>query len=300
MNIKKKFCLYKAVLKSEYHRIKSVENTEYYLISELIRNTHSIEKGLCISNPRLGFGHDKQKQMLELIEKLKNSKDESAVEAISMALNALSKYLDFHKAKNYADEMISIISDFLSNHVYNIDDSFGGTIDLSISDFDFNVNDVEKLFLTRHSIRDFSNTTIDQEKLKKALILAQRAPSACNRQGYRVHILNEDQSKEYAKTLAGIGGFADQVKQFIMITGKISSYKIDETNQYIVSASMYAAYLTLTLHLYGIASCVIQRPVIYDDNWKRISSKLDISEDEQLICLLSIGNYNSKMVVPQS
>lgn len=39
----------------------------YYEASELIRNTHSI-KGLSIAEPRLGFGHKKQLEMLKRIK----------------------------------------------------------------------------------------------------------------------------------------------------------------------------------------------------------------------------------------
>lgn len=85
-----------------------------------------------------------------------------------------------------------------------------------------------------------------------------------------------------------------------MITGKLSAYREDEINQYIVSASMYAAYLTLTLHLYGIGACVVQRPLIWDQTWENLRKKFDIDSDEQLICLLSIGELKDEMRVPES
>lgn len=51
----------------------------------------------------------------------------------------------------------------------------------------------------------------------------------------------------FAKHLTGIDGFAEKVDRFVLITGKTSTYRIDEINQYIISESIYAAYLSLTL-----------------------------------------------------
>ena len=45
---------------------------------------------------------------------------------------------------------------------------------------------VENLFNTRHSIRQFGEDKVKIEDIKKAIELAQRAPSACNRQAVRV------------------------------------------------------------------------------------------------------------------
>lgn len=102
------------------------------------------------------------------------------------------------------------------------------------------------------------------------------------------------------KQLSGIGGFADSVKRFVLITGKTSVYRIDENSQYIVSSSMYAAYLTLTLHLYGMGACVVQRPVKWTKEWENNKKAFGIPKDEQIVCLIAVGNLKDSCVVPLS
>lgn len=286
------------IIRNQNYFFKVSENSSHD-VAELIRYTHSMEKGLCISNPKLGYGHAKQEQMLILLEKLKNNNEASAKEAKNMAITALRRYIKYHDEHSFSDAMIEKIKKTLSEYP-DMSDCYGGTIELNKNELQFNTEEIERFFNTRHSIRDFERTPVDEESLKKALVLAQRAPSACNRQGYRAYVLNHEQSLAYAKKLSGIGGFAEDVGRFIMITGKLSAYRSDEINQYIVSASMYAAYLTLTLHLYGIGACVVQRPVFYTKQWNELRNKYNIAEDEQIICLLAIGNIKDTVKVPMS
>lgn len=272
------------------------------MAAELIRNTHSIEKGLSISNPKLGFGHKKQEIMLNLINTLKNSESDYHKEVIKMALDALKEYIEFHNENNYKDAFTEKIEKYLSKNYKKNSIKYGGTITINNSDIQFNVEEIERFFKTRHSVRNFEKTEneVDEETLKKALELAKRAPSACNRQGVRAYVIGKDKFYLLKDWLEGIGGFSEDVDKYILITGKISSYRSDENYQYIVSASIYAAYLSLTLHLYGIGSCIIQRPVVFSKKWKELQNKLKIQEDEQIICLLGTGILKKEYKVPVS
>lgn len=292
--------LFRNIVRSEQKCIDSIRNSNSFYASELIRYTHSMEKGLSIENPKLGFGHKKQESMLYLLDKLKDCNDKLCIEARQMAIDSLNRYLEYHKVRGFSDEMIRRIESAMTKEKHTLEVSYGGTVEINKEDLKADIPEIEKFFNTRHSIRDFAEDDVVDEELMRALTLAQRAPSACNRQGYRVHILGKEKSKKYAKSLSGIGGFAENVNRFVMITGKLSAYRVDEINQYIVSASMYASYLTLTLHLYGMGSCLVQRPLIWDKNWDELRISLGIPEDEQLICLLSVGKLKDKMQVPES
>lgn len=292
-----------------FHIIKSVNHYEAlrngdaykdFCAAELIRYTHAIEKGLSIEKPRLGFGHQKQEQMLLLLEKLKESNDIYHVEASQMAVDSIAAYIKYHQERNYIDDMITKLSAAIKTWSVSNNSPLGGVIEVERESFELDQNAIETLFRTRHSIRDFDSREINDEELKMALELAQRAPSACNRQGYRVYVYSREKSSEYAKKLAGIGGFEDVVTRYILITGKTSAYRYDEKFQYIVSASMYAAYLTLTLHLFGMGGVPVQRPVIWDDDWEETRKKYNIPNDEQSVLLLAVGNLKDRTTVPES
>lgn len=273
------------------------------LEADIIRGVHSIEKGLSIENPRLGFGVTKIMHLFTLAERyLKIAKED--FECLYYVLNVLETYLEFHEAKGFENSDIIEIRKKLetfSNCLPPKEGVYGGTEELLLSDLNLNVEEIEKLFYTRHSIRAFSGETVDDETIQKAIKLAQRCPSACNRQAVRVYsVKGSDFLEQYGKSLDGIGGFAQSVDKFLIITGKKSAYTLAEKNQFIVSSSMFAAYLTLTLHLYNVAACAVQRPLIATKDWERYKIAKGISSDEQLIMLIGIGKYKDKCTVPLS
>ena len=161
------------------------------------------------------------------------------------------------------------------------------------------------LFLTLPSSngflkRSFSNKPVNNKILKKAILLAQRAPSACNRQGVRVYVVDKYKAQNFIKQLKGIGGFAESLDKLILVTGKISSYKYNEINQFVVSASIFTGYLSLTLHAYGLGACIIQRSVVYNPKMEKIKKQFSIPGDEQVVCMIGVGNIEGKINVPTS
>lgn len=271
-----------------------------HLAAELSRFTHSIEKGLTISEPRLGFGHDKQRKMMDLISILENSPSSYHREVCEVALDALSDYLAFHDLRNFSDDFCVELKEFVVKHQISHDEKMGGVVLVKKSELDFDQVYIENFIKSRHSIRDFTNESVDEELLKKAMKLAQYAPSACNRQGVRAYVLSKEESLKLAQRLTGIGGFADNAARLILITGKTSAYRKDETYQYIVSASIYAAYLSLTLHAYGLGGCIVQRQVVWSREWEHLRKTYDIQEDEQLCLIIAVGNLKEEFYVPVS
>lgn len=271
------------------------------LAAELIRNVHSIEKGLSIKNIRPGFGHKKQQEMLRIMSELKNVKSDYCQSAIKMAAAAISAYISYNDSIEYHDDFIDNMREEIKEYITeNSDVNMGGAKDLFRSHMDFDINEIEKMFYTRHSIRDFEETPVDLNLIMKSIKLAQTCPSACNRQGVRVYVYTPDKAEILKRWLVGIGGFEDDIGAFILVTGKQSAYRQDERYQYIVSSSMFAAYLTLTLHTYGLGACVIQRPVITNKAWKTAQKELGIPKDEQAICMLGVGNLQEQCKVPVS
>lgn len=273
------------------------------LEADIVRYVHSIEKGLSIANPRLGFGVAKIEYMFSLVERYRKI-EKNNLDCLYFVCDALQAYLDFHVANDFENENIINIKDKyleLKKQLPPVEEKFGGVDTISISDMDFNVLEIEKLFNTRHSIREFSGEKISDEEIKKAIKLAQRSPSACNRQGVRIYsVSSEKYMKDIGNSLEGIGGFAEDVDRFLLITGKQSAYSLSEKNQYIVSASMFGAYLTLALHAYGIAACTIQRPLTPQRSWIEFCEKNQIPRDEQLVMMIGIGKYKEKCTVPLS
>ena len=100
--------------------------------------------------------------------------------------------------------------------------------------------------------------------------------------------------------LEGIGGFADSVDKFLLIAGVQSAYRPGEKNQFAVSAAMFAGYLSLALHAYGIGACAVQRSLFPDKKYDELRLRYNIGKDEQIVIMLGIGNMKDKVKVPVS
>lgn len=267
---------------------------------EIIRYTHSLEKGLSLEDIRPFFGFAKITEGYSHVKKYLALGGDR--ERPTMFVSALKQYLEYHDSRELASEnleKVRKIFDELSELV--IPTSGAGGI-LTIKKPIYSEEEqkcFEKLFNDRHSVREFSHTPIDQEKLHEAIELAMRCPSACNRQCYRCYTLSKNSLKALGD-LSGIGGFANDAEQFLLITGRMSDYRLSENLQWIVTGTIFASYLTLTLQAKGIASCFVQRPVTPSRWMYNIWDKLNISKDEQMICLLAIGNFKDEYKAPVS
>lgn len=288
----------------KYQKIcKSNEALMNAKAGNLIRETHAIEKGLSLPEPRLGYGHERQKKVFVLVDELKDSNDLFYKEAVKMALAALKAYVDYHDSKNYSDDFIELMKTFINDHSEYMDPNVeGGVKKLSKDECNVNLEEIQKLFYSRHSIRDFSDEPVDVEKIKKAVELAKYCPSACNRQGFRTYLT--DASTESTSIISewatGVGGFQESINEYLVITAKTTVYNEKEANHYIVTAGIYAGYLSLALQAYGIGACVIQRSPNWNEKWASIQKKLYIPSDELAICLIGVGNLKDEMYVPVS
>lgn len=278
------------------------------LFGELLRNIHSIEKGLSLRNVRSGFGYEKISEAYSYALTLSDANDPKYNEAIEMYISSLESYLSYHESIGFYDDKISDIQRFRESLIKKQSisndselDSLGGyqtVISQKYSEDDYKI--IESLFNNRHSVREFNGKPVDMNDLFKAINLAHHCPSACNRQGYRVHIVSNNNFSVFDKWFDGVGGFADELDKVILITGDLSTYRMGETMQYIVSSAVFAAYLTLALESLGIGCCFIQRTLVITDEWKRVRSELHIPENEQIVCALGIGNLMEEYKVPVS
>ena len=275
------------------------------LAARIVRFVHSIEKGLSIESPRPGFGYDKIEILYGWIKEYLNLEGVDKT-PVYMAADALKAYCKYHDEIGFATEKIveiKNICDELTNikTTDGIKGEFGGVTKICKKDMVFDIKEIEKLFNTRHSVRQFTKEPVSVKLIEKAIQMAQTAPSACNRQGVRAYVIDSKKFIDiYSGQLQGIGGFADDCDKVILITGKISAYEDYEYKQFIVSAGIFTGYLTLSLHSLNLGACVVQRSLRPDKTWTEFCKKNNISLDEQLICLVMVGCLKEETTVPLS
>lgn len=222
-------------------------------------------------------------------------------EVVYMALDAVKEYLEFHKSDSSDNRILEIqrrYENLKQQHDHDDGIKYGGTL-LVKKDTSEHIT-VEKAIQDRHSIRDFKAGEVSLEALKKAIELAYRCPTACNRQGVRTYVISGEKKNALNDWVAGVGGFAEKVDKFIIITGKVSEYRDDEQFQYAISASIFAGYLSITLQTEGIGACIIQRPILLCKKWKKLQKEFNIPSDEQIVLMLGIGILKDEYRVPVS
>ncbi|MBR2722393.1 MAG: nitroreductase family protein [Clostridia bacterium] len=275
------------------------------LIGRIVRYVHSIEKGLSIESPRAEFGYEKIMTMHGwILEYLQLNPDDKT--CVYMAADALIAYCAYHDSIGVSSDKVNEIRDIARElqaikHADGVTGIFGGVQTIHRENMTFDQATVEAFFKTRHSIRQFKKESIERELILRAVEWAQCAPSACNRQAVRAYAMDTEKFlKNYPDHLQGVGGFIDSCDKVIVITGKISPYEEAEYKQFVVSAGIFTGYLTLALHGLGLGACVVQRSLRPSEDWMEFARKNGIPTDEQVICLVVVGQMNEETVVPLS
>lgn len=257
----------------------------------LSRETHTIEKGMSMRNPRKGFG---QQKVTNLIIRLRKY--------VKLYMNEDSAFLDYPLStiQTYIDYTLSTgidIPDIQNNFSFllqeagktNVCGKAGVEKITKNSILDKCNKDFESLLYSRHSIRYFSDTPVGDDVINKALELAQRTPSACNRQGWLTHVFRAPKSIDLVKWQGGSRGFEDEIKCAILVTANLKAFLNHEVHQAYIDGGLYAMNLINALHSLGVGTI----PLSCGFMEKQISqlSKFDIPENEVPIVIIGVGNY---------
>ena len=282
--------------------LRSDEFKKNRLTADIIRVVHSIEKGLCLEQPRLGFGVAKLEKLFCLCHEYANAFGCDQF-CLKMARDVVKAYIVFHKERGYeSPEFAKICEDYdrFPGKDTGEQEVFGGTIHIE-NKCELSIEQLEAFFAGRHSVRDFDRKEIADETIFRAVQAAQLAPSACNRQAVRAYVLSSEKlCRLYDDNLEGIGGFAEDANKFILITGQLSAYQGGEYNQHIVSASIFGTYLMQALFAQNIGTCIVQRPLYFSKQWDKLAKEVGIPADERLVFMMAIGYMKEMCTVPVS
>jgi len=274
---------------SRYYRKQDIEYT-------ILQLSHRLEKGLTKSNKKEEWGLEKSQILLSLLINLADSNNENSLKDnfyFQVGSSVLDKYLSFRLLEKNDDTLVKM-SEKLHEINKEINQDYGGTVKYTPIKYD-ELAPFINVLNNRHSVRDFSKTKPNVEEIKKAIFLANRCPSACNRQAYRVHLITKSQRSE----LNGVSAY--DAPYFLIITSLCSAYAKNEIEDGTVSASIFAGYLELTLNYYGINTCVIKKEIFNRDLFNdSLRKKFNFKHDEKVILEIAIGIIDCSIDVPIS
>jgi len=270
---------------------------------EILRNVHQLEKGMSINHPKAGFGIEKAKGLVRYIQMLGDCPVSSDLYYIKrIGISALKSYINLFINNGWNINKVKDVIDFISNLDIDVEDGLSGTVHIqSTRHTEEAFNSLKDIAISRHSIRDFSDASIDPSLILQAISIAQRAPSACNRQAVKYYIVDKTHFETIQEWLGDIGYFGDYgFDKLIIVTGVITAHNEYETFQHLVSPGIAVGYLLLSLEALNIGACVMQRHIFFEPKWEAVCEKLMIPKDEQCFCLIGCGEKKKEYNVPRS
>lgn len=250
---------------------------------------HTIEKGLAYEEYRAGFGARNIDALLTAMENYVADGYGKEAFFFKTALSTLKAYTE----KNAA---YGIENHELQKRITALDgtpNDAGGVIRFTPPPLqEIQVMGYKDFVEARHSMRHFSKEPVDGEALIKAIELAQHTPSACNRQGWGIIVINDGEKLRRVLTNQnGNEGFGQEFDKLLLITADIRAFNLDrELFQPYIDGGMYAQSILNALTYYGIASVPLSASLRRDQE-ENIRAILDLEDADVPIMFIGIGNY---------
>ena len=260
--------------------------------AKVLLGIHQLEKGMSFTQFSREFGEKKALRLVDLLKKYNETGKKDFI--FTLAINVLSEYLAVpNSTKN--EKARNMISSFIEENKALVGKIETGTKIVS-EPHSFDESSIVDFFLSRNSVREFSDKPITDDEIKKVMDFASCTPSACNRQASRVHVYRDKQMMEkLIENQLGNQNWCKNAMAIFVITSDLNYFSMDEQLQYLVDGGLYAMNFDWGLHLYHIASCFkmyIRLPEI-DKEFHKISG---IPQNEVPVVLILAGHYKEDSI----
>ena len=281
----------------------STTRSESSLESLVTIDYHRLEKGLALPNPRKGFGKtaviDLQINLLMFIEEY------GMKPVVHEAVRALDEYFNFntsfiHDEPDLYDGYLEL-KELAEEKNCNFDATAGTEVTTRSAVLAAVQVDYRKFFENRHSVRDFSGESVDDQIIKEAVSVAQQAPSVCNRQPWKVYCIKDDELVKKILTIqGGARGFEDSPDKLLVVAVDLNAFHyVVERNESWVDGGIFTMSLLNALHAVGLAACCLNW-CVDDIRDGKLRGLLGIPEKEVLIVLIAVGHYPETFKVAAS
>jgi hypothetical protein len=267
-------------------------------LSGLLVTSHVLEKGITMPERRLGFGKER---VLSIIEQCKSCIQDYGSDHVEIqaALSDLVQYRNLHKEENFdlPDDIVKGIDNLQKELCLKDSNCFTTRKD----SFFKKVECFEDFAWQRHSVRWYSGDVVETETIKKAIKLAQSAPSACNRQSVRVRIIEDpNQIGIISNSIQnGCRGFGDKANKWLLITSDQRCWGANETSLAYVDGGIFVMNLLYALHYYGVAACPLNA-LLDSKKERKLQALLKYNVSELPILFIAVGSMPDELMIAKS
>lgn len=264
---------------------------------KVIRIYHALEKSLSYRNRNSDSGWGVAKMLVKFLTE-KEFTNENITQHEKVAIRTLVQFVDAAQKTGKDYDFVKSFTDRYSS----LSSDNGGTIDYTRQHLDQGkLENPEIFFNSRYTVRDFSSRPVERDIILHALSLANKTPSACNRQAWHVYHLDQRNLIDFAlRHQSGNRGFGHEVPSLLIVASDVRAFEPPcELNQQLIDGGMYAMSIVMALHSLGVGSCCL--------NWSKgmvgdviFRKHVPIDPCHTVIMMLAVGYPNEELRVCSS
>ena len=279
----------------------SYSSSEENLLANLRMKIHFLEKGLTMPIVRPCFGIMRLKQIADIVKKLGHEKANKF--EMQYAYKLMNEYIQYHKLRDIElpQENLSVIEEIIRiTRTYNANQTTQQRHYKKSEYFNIADGSFTQIAQSRHSVRNYINKPIDQSIFEHIAQIANTAPSACNRQPCRMHIVTNRHVIDSIFSLGiGCNGFGHLAPALIIITSDLECRdNITERFQVGVDAGFYGMNVLYALHEKQIGACVLNWDNIKVQDQKIRKLLPSIKDSETILFFISCGYTPEEFDIP--
>lgn len=260
--------------------------------SLLRRNTHRLEKGLLMRPRRDLFALDYLGETVEAYAHLVTEIEGSTplqVEELAWAHDVLAEYFALTRAHPRTDRARAQFQTLPKPRPETTSRSIpyrSDSRDRKIPSFE----GLLTLAKHRRSVRWFLDKPVPRDLILQALEVAAQAPSACNRQPFKIRFFDDPALvRKVARLPGGTRGFEHNFPSIAVVIGELRNYYSERDRHVIyIDSSLAVMGFTLALETLGLSSCCINWPDLPDSEAAAVDL-LKLEPDQRPVMFIAIG-----------
>lgn len=266
--------------------------------ARIIKYYHRLEKSLSTPNFIRGRGIRAAIDLIEELKAYKLHKFDLDDNQILVAFDVLHKFIAKQEIKDQEN-----LKDRISElDIKQVSDIAGGTIELNKDYFLNNIDsNFQILSSKRHSVRDYDNREVDINLIRKAIDIAQKSPSVCNRQGWHTILVTNQKVINLFKEIHNGFARSDQyLGSLLIVCFSKSSFDYPlERHQGYTDGGLFSMSIMYALTHLGLASCPLNANLSKVAE-KKLRSAISLSNEYGLVMFIAVGHYADSTIVPVS
>lgn len=277
--------------------------TEPQLIGHMMLVAHSLEKGLSSDVFELGHGFSKLVELADMVDMYAKRQYDTKNAAYINALSTLESHVVLYRGTEYEGTIYDMFANIHANlrALTPNNKKIAGIKKVSRRSKQRNdTKNFEELVQGRSSARAFSEDPINKDDLKDAIRLAQRSPSACNRQAIKVYEMHDPEIiKEVMFIQEGFSYQSPPPCLTLIVADDHNFSGAGERNQGYIDGGLFAMTFMYALEYKKLAACPLHASFTHDKE-QLFRKLLNIPDNEKLIVFIAIGQFKDEYAVAKS